>query len=98
MRTVLIIVGVWILINVLFVVLSEPPRKPRKHDAPPFSDAGYASVKINKEAYPYQEEEKISFMDIIMSVGVGAFFALAHPIAAALDAISCAFRGKPPTK
>jgi hypothetical protein len=96
-RTVLIILAVWLLLNVLFVVLMAPPRRPRKYDAPRASDSNFAPATIDKEAHRYDAEEKTSLHFIIISVAMGAFFVLAAPIAEALDAIKGAFKKKPPT-
>jgi hypothetical protein len=97
MRTALIILGLWLLLNVLFVVAMVPPRKPRKHGAPGAADAKLAPVTIDKEAHPFEaEEEKSSLGLIIMSFGMGAFFVLVPPITEALDALKNFFRKKPP--
>ena len=98
MRTVLIILGMWLLLNVLFVVVMSPPRRPRKFDAPRSSDAKFAPATIDKEAHRYDVEEKTSLSFIIISVAMGAFFVLAAPIAEAVDALKGAFRKKPPTE
>ena len=95
MRPILIILGLWLLINVMFVV-GMALRKPRTHDGPRSSDAGYAPVTINKEAYPFNKEEKTSLSFIIGSVAMGAFFVLAAPIAQAADAVRRAFRERRP--
>jgi hypothetical protein len=97
MRTALIILGLWLLLNVLFVVAMTPPRKPRKHGSPGTPDGKLAPATIDKEAHPFEaEEEKTSLGLIIMSVGMGVFFVLAPPIAEALDALKRLFRKKPP--
>ena len=97
MRTALIILGLWLLLNVLFVVAMTPPRKPRKHGSPGTPDGKLAPATIDKEAHPFEaEEEKTSLGLIIMSLGMGVFFVLAPPIAEALDAIKNFFRKKPP--
>ena len=44
MQTILILLGVWILINVLFVVIMISPRRPR-----------LAPVRIEQNGYPYEE-------------------------------------------
>jgi hypothetical protein len=97
-RTVLIILGIWLLLNVLFVVVMLPPRRPRKYDGPRASDANFAPATIDKEAHRYDAEEKTSLSFIIISVAMGAFFVLAAPIAEAVDAIKGAFRKKPPAE
>ena len=98
MSTVLLILGIWLLSNVLFVVLMAPPRKPRNYDPAPSSGTSLAPAKINKQAYPFHEEEEISIRQIIIAVGMGAFFALSPPIAGTIDAIKRAFEMKPPAE
>jgi hypothetical protein len=94
MRTALIILSLWLLLNVLVVVVMMPPRKPRRSGA---SDAELAPATIHKEAYPFEaEEEKTSLGFVIMSFGMGALFVLVPPIAEAQDAIKNFFRKKPP--
>ena len=98
MRTVLIILGIWLLLNILFVVVMAPPRKPRKHDAPATPDGKFAPATIDKEAHRFEDEEKTSLSFVIVSVAMGAFFVLAAPITEAIDAIKNAFRKKPPAE
>jgi hypothetical protein len=98
-RTVLIILGIWLLLNVLFVVVMAPPRKPRRQDVPRASNGNFAPATIDKEARRFDEEEKPSISHMIVSVAMGAFFVLAAPIAEAVDAIKSAFRKtKPPVE
>jgi hypothetical protein len=68
-----------------FVVVMAPPRKRRKYDANPSSDETFAPAKINQDAYPFEQEEETSIRQIIISVGMGAFFALSVPIAQVID-------------
>jgi hypothetical protein len=90
MRAALIILGMWSLLNILFVVVMIPPRKSRKHSAP---SATMAPATINKNAYPFEaEEEKSSLGLILISVGMGACFVLAPLIAEASDGIKNVFR------
>jgi len=97
-RTVLIILGIWLLLNVLFVVVMTPPCRPRKYDGPRSSDANLAPAAIDQEAHRHDAEEKTSLSFIIISVAMGAFFVLAAPISEAVDALKGAFRKKPPTE
>jgi hypothetical protein len=97
-RTVLIILGIWLLLNVLFVVVMTPPRRPRKYGAPRSSDANLAPAAIDQETHRYDAEEKTSLSFIIISVAMGAFFVLAAPFAEAVDALKGAFRKKPPAE
>jgi hypothetical protein len=97
-RTVLIILGIWLLLNVLFVVVMSPPFKPRKQNAPRASGGNFAPATIDKEAHRFDEEERTSISLIIVSVAMGAFFVLAAPIAEAVDAIKNTFKRKPPAE
>jgi hypothetical protein len=94
----MIVLGIWLLLNVLFVVVMAPPRKPHKHDAPRAPDGKFAPATIDKEAHRFEDEEKTSLSFVIVSVVMGAFFVLAAPIAEAVDAIKNAFRKKPPAE
>ncbi|MGY4295592.1 hypothetical protein ACVWXN_003687 [Bradyrhizobium sp. i1.4.4] len=53
MRTILIVLGIWLLINVLFVVIMLPPRKPRKPD--PQEAGTLAPARIDQNGYPFEE-------------------------------------------
>ncbi|WFU77747.1 phosphonate metabolism protein PhnM [Bradyrhizobium sp. CIAT3101] len=86
MRTFLIILGIWILINVLFVVIMVPPRKPRKSSEPRAS-SGLAPVPIGQNAYAYDEDEKVSLRHTIIAVAMGALFSLTPPLLEAVDDI-----------
>ncbi|MBR0789864.1 phosphonate metabolism protein PhnM [Bradyrhizobium manausense] len=86
MRTVLIILGVWLLINVLFVVIMIPPRKPRKpNQTRPAS--GLAPVTIGRNVYAYDEDEKVSLRHTIIAIAMGTALALAPPLLEAIDDI-----------
>ena len=86
MRTLLVILGIWLLINVLFVVIMIPPRKPRKSDQPRAS-SGLAPVPIGQKAYAYDEDEKISLRHTIIAIAMGALFSLTPPLLEAVDDI-----------
>ena len=98
MRTVLIILGIWFLLNVMFVVAMMPPRKLRRQNTHGAPDAKLAPVTIDKEAQAFDEDEKISLGLAIASVGMAAFFVLAAPIAEAIDAAKRALGRKPPAQ
>ena len=85
MRTILIVLGVWILINVLFVVIMIPPRKPRKSD--PRRAGTLAPVHIEQNGYPFEEQEKLLLRHVIISIAMGAFFSLAPPLIEAVEAV-----------
>ncbi|MBR1128972.1 phosphonate metabolism protein PhnM [Bradyrhizobium iriomotense] len=86
MRTFLIVLGIWLLINVLFVVIMMPPRKPRKPDHPR-SSAGLAPAAIERNAHPFDEEEKVSLRHTIIAIAMGALFSLTPPLLEAIDDI-----------
>ena len=86
MRTVLVILGVWLLINVLFVVIMIPPRKPRKPDQAR-SASGLASVPIGQNAYAFDEDEKVSLRHTIIAIAMGTLFSLTPPLLEAFDDI-----------
>ena len=99
MRTFLIVLGIWLLINVLFVVIMMPPRKPRKTD--PQSSAGLAPVAIEPNAYPFDEDEKVSLRHTIIAIAMGALFSLTPPMLEVADDIKRLIRkycksGRPP--
>ena len=85
MRTILILLGVWILINVLFVVIMIPPRKPRKPD--PGQTGALAPVPVNRNGYPFEEQEKLLLRHVIISIAMGALFSLAPPLIEAVESI-----------
>jgi hypothetical protein len=85
LRTILIVLGIWLLINVLFVVIMLPPRKPRKPDP---QDAGtLAPARIDQNGYPFEEQEKVLLRHVVISIAMGTFFSLAPPLMEAIDAI-----------
>lgn len=86
MRTLLVILGIWLLINVLFVVIMMPPRKPRKSDQPR-SSSGLAPVPIGQNAYAFDEDEKVSLRHTIIAIAMGALFSLTPPLLQAVDDI-----------
>lgn len=98
MRIALIILGIWLLINVLFVVLMSPPRRPRKQHNQRPTDSGPAPVLISKEAYPFDAEEKTSLQFTIISVAMVVLFSLSPLIVEAVDSIKRIFRKRPPAK
>lgn len=86
MRTLLVILGIWLLINILFVVIMIPPRKPRKSDQPR-SSSGLAPVPIGQNAYAFDEDEKVSLRHTIIAIAMGALFSLTPPLLQAVDDI-----------
>lgn len=86
MQTFLIIIGIWLLINVLFVVIMMPPRKPRRPDRarPP---EGLAPAAVEHNAYPFDEDEKVSLRHTIIAIAMGTLFSLTPPLLHAVDDI-----------
>ena len=76
--------GVWILINVLFVVIMIPPRRPRKPDP---RRRARLPVPIDQNGYPFEEQEKLLLRHVIISIAMGAFFSLAPPLIEAVDPV-----------
>ena len=85
MRTILILLGVWILINVLFVVIMIPPRKPRKPDLG--QTGALAPVPVNRNGYPFEEQEKLLLRHVIVAIAMGAFLSLTPPLIEAVESI-----------
>lgn len=85
MRTILIVLSVWILINVLFVVIMIPPRKPRKSVSR--QTGAPVPVPIDQNGYPFEEQEKLLLRHVIISIAMGAFFSLAPPLIEAVESI-----------
>ncbi|QOZ45921.1 phosphonate metabolism protein PhnM [Bradyrhizobium sp. CCBAU 53340] len=86
MQTVLIILSIWLLINVLFVVIMIPPRKPRKPDQTRAS-SGLAPVPIGRHAYAVDEDEKVSLRHTIIAIAMGTLLSLTPPLLQAFDDI-----------
>lgn len=84
MQTVLVILGIWLLINVLFVVIMMPPRKPRKPHQPR-SSSTLAPIPIGRNAYAVDEDEKTSVRDTIIAIAMGTLFSLTPPLLEAVD-------------
>ncbi|KJC49493.1 hypothetical protein UP09_07290 [Bradyrhizobium sp. LTSP885] len=82
---VLAVLVVWVLINVLFVLIMVPPRKPRKQLD--LSKAALSPVSIDKGAGPLDHDEPLSLRHIVAAIAMGAFFVLAPPLIAALHAV-----------
>jgi len=89
-QTILIVLGIWLLINVLFVVIMLPPRKPRKPDQR--GTGTLAPVRIDQNGYPFEEQEKFLLRHVVISIAMGAFFSLAPPLMEAIDSIKRAIR------
>ncbi|KWV57449.1 hypothetical protein AS156_39795 [Bradyrhizobium macuxiense] len=92
MRTLLILLGIWLLLNVLFVVVMVPPRRLRRTQTTAQAGRDLAPAPIDKSAYPFAREERVSLRHIIVSVGMGAFFVLSPYLLEAIEATKRFFR------
>ena len=91
MRTLFIVLGIWLLINVLFVVIMLPPRKAR--GPYPRKAGALAPVPIDHgRGDPFEEQEKLLLSHLIISIAMGAFFSLAPPLIEAFDSLKRFFR------
>ncbi|WP_407120182.1 hypothetical protein [Bradyrhizobium sp. STM 3561] len=88
MRTLLIILGVWVLINVLFVVLMISPRKPQSAEV-----ANRSSETAPIAAGMNYGPKGISLRHVVIAIALGTFFSLTPPLLEAYDAIK-GFVGK----
>ena len=85
MRTILIVLGIWLLINVLFVVIMLSPRKPRRPD--PHDTGTLAPVRIDQNSYPFEEQERLLLSHVLISIAMGTFLSLAPPLIEAIDSV-----------
>ncbi|WP_347710909.1 hypothetical protein [Bradyrhizobium sp. CB1650] len=84
----LILVGIWILINVLFVVVMIPLRK-----KPGAGQTGtLATVRIDQSGHPVEQQDKVLLRHVIISIALGAFFSLTPPLIEAIGSIKRFFR------
>ncbi|OAF12821.1 hypothetical protein [Bradyrhizobium neotropicale] len=81
MKTFLIIVGMWLLINALFVVVMTPPRKAGKSNP-----AGLASAPADQNS-DQADEDKVSIRYTIIAVALSAFYSLTPPLIEAAGSI-----------
>ncbi|MGM4877829.1 hypothetical protein AB7645_42140 [Bradyrhizobium sp. 956_D2_N1_5] len=81
MRTILIILGAWLLINVLAVVVLIAPRKRR---------APNSRLPVRADAPP-ADDPPLSLRHVIIAVALGAFFSLTLPLLEAYDALRRGF-------
>ena len=85
MRTLLIVFCVWLLINILFVVVMIPPRKPRASDR---TISGPMPEPIRTDGDPPDGDPPASLRHVIIAIGLGVFFSLTPPLLEAYDALS----------
>ncbi|MCW1992886.1 hypothetical protein ABIE85_008869 [Bradyrhizobium diazoefficiens] len=91
MRTLLVILGIWLLLNILFVVVVIPPRKPRPSRADGRS-AGLSPVPVRHDAATPGEDPPVSLRHVIIAIALGAFFSLSPPLLEAYDMLRSRLR------
>ncbi|MDF0578920.1 hypothetical protein [Bradyrhizobium yuanmingense] len=94
MLIVLTILTVWVLLNILFVLIVVPPRKPLRH---PMATT-LSPAPIDPSRRQIEQDEPLSIRHVIVSVAMGAFFVLVPPLLALRDAIMRLFRRPPQNK
>ena len=84
MLIVLTILTIWVLLNILFVLIVVPPRKPRRQ--PITKTLSPAPIDPSQREME-QQDEPFSIRHVIVSVAMGAFFVLVPPLLALRDSI-----------
>lgn len=87
MQTFLTIIGIWLLINVLFIVVMIPPRKPRAKDPPRTSMRPSLARLEHHTPHFEEEEEKGAIRHTIIALAMGVLFSLTPPLIEAIDNI-----------
>ncbi|MCG2645336.1 MULTISPECIES: hypothetical protein [Bradyrhizobium] len=84
MLILLTVLSVWLLLNILFVLIVVPPRKPRR-SGPLATTLSPAPVDPSRREL--EQDEPFSLRHVVASVAMGAFFVLVPPLLALRDAI-----------
>ncbi|WLA68069.1 hypothetical protein [Bradyrhizobium diazoefficiens] len=87
MRTRLIVLSVWLLINILFVVVMIPPRKPRASNSNR-TTGGLMPAPIPTDGGPPDDGPPASLRHVIIAIGLGVFFSLTPPLLEAYEALN----------
>jgi len=90
MVIVLIVLSVWVLLNILFVLIVVPPRRPRRQPATTLTPA-----PLDPNRRELEQDEPFSLRHVVASVAMGAFFVLVPPLLALRDAVVRLFRKTP---
>jgi hypothetical protein len=85
MLIVLTILSIWVLLNVLFVLIVVPPRKPVRQPKPLSTALAPAPIDPNQQELGH--DEPFSLRHVMASVAMGVFFVLVPPLLALRDAI-----------
>lgn len=92
MAIALIVLSIWVLLNILFVLIVVPPRKPRQ-PRPLATTLSPAPLDPNRREL--EQDEPFSLRHVVASVAMGAFFVLVPPLLALRDAVVRLFRNTP---
>jgi len=84
MRTLFIVLGIWLLINVLFVVVMIPPRKPRLSD---WGTGSLVPAPVRTDDGPPEDDPPFSLRHMIIAIGLGAFFFTYAPLLGVYDTL-----------
>ena len=82
---VLTVLSIWVLLNILFVLIVVPPRKPRRQPRPLATT--FSPAPIDPGQRELEQDEPFSLRHVVASVAMGAFFVLVPPLLALRDAI-----------
>ena len=82
---VLTVLSIWVLLNILFVLIVVPPRKPRRQPRPLATTLSPAPIDPSQREL--EQDEPFSLRHVVASVAMGAFFVLVPPLLALRDAI-----------
>lgn len=95
MLIVLTVLSIWVLLNILFVLIVVPPRKPRQQQRPVATTLSPAPIDPSQREL--EQDEPFSLRHVVASVAMGAFFVLVPPLLALRDAILRLFRKSSPS-
>jgi len=90
MLIVLTVLSIWVLLNILFVLIVVPPRKPRPQQRPLATTLSPAPIDPSQREL--EQDEPFSLRHVVASVAMGAFFVLVPPLLALRDALMRLFR------
>lgn len=85
MLIVLTVLSIWVLLNILFVLIVVPARRPRRQPRP--LATGLSPAPIDPSQRKLEQDESFSLRHAVASVAMGAFFVLVPPLLALRDAI-----------
>ena len=89
----LIVLSIWVLLNILFVLIVVPPRKPRREPRTMATTLSPAPLEPNRREL--EQDEPFSLRHVVASAAMGAFFVLVPPLLALRDAVARLFRKTP---